>query len=122
MHGNLGSQFVLTRVAGGLKPLRHEEVQSRASDFGEPPVQDFSIKGMDELVIRRELSVGQLMNSDELDELKPFGKFLTGIFDGAGIKLGCSSNGAHRESLASNTGASQDALIDFAQLLELNFD
>ena len=72
--------------------------------------------------MRRNLTIRQLVNSGGLDELQSFGQSLANTFDAVRIDFGRGGNGPHGKTLSCNAGASQNALLCRAQLLELHLD
>src|SRR5262249_30258910 len=70
--------------------------------------------------MRREFAAPQLLNSCRLDKLLSFRQSLANSFDVLGLDCQGGGNGPYRETISSNTCASQNILLYLVQLLHLN--
>src|SRR5262252_9175105 len=72
--------------------------------------------------MRREFAAPQLLNSCRLDKLLSFRQSLANRFDVLGLDCQGGGNGPYRETISSDTCASQNVLLYLVQLFELDLD
>ena len=105
-----------------LSPFSYSLVQFGTVRIGKPAIKDLPVERMLELVVCRKIALRQFVHSCARNELMPFNKSLTEIFNVFGIHIQCGGYAPDGEALSRDTGAFQDALLGRTQLLELHLD
>src|SRR5258708_28754567 len=77
---------------------------------------------MPEIIVCGDLAIRQLVNSRSLYKLEPVGESLASFVNAATFEFGRGANRPYGETLSRNAGASQNALLQRTELLELHLD